>query len=80
MGEPGGLPSMGSHRVIHNWSNLEAAAAAKSLYIFPPPLFLNDLMSWIFLYYFNAIKLLKEYKLQQFRDVLIKNEMSLLFL
>ena len=22
MGEPGGLPSMGSHRVGHNWSNL----------------------------------------------------------
>ena len=28
MGEPGGLPSMGSHRVGHNWSNLAAAAAA----------------------------------------------------
>ena len=27
MGEPGGLPSMGSHRVRHNWSNLAAAAA-----------------------------------------------------
>ena len=26
MGEPGGLPSMGSHRVGHNWSNLAAAA------------------------------------------------------
>ena len=26
--EPGGLPSMGSHRVRHNWSNLAAAAAA----------------------------------------------------
>ena len=25
-GEPGGLPSMGSHRVGHNWSNLAAAA------------------------------------------------------
>ena len=25
-GEPGGLPSMGSHRVEHNWSNLAAAA------------------------------------------------------
>ena len=24
-GEPGGLPSMGSHRVGHNWSNLAAA-------------------------------------------------------
>ena len=25
MGEPGGLPSMGSHRVGHDWSNLAAA-------------------------------------------------------
>ena len=25
MGEPGGLPSMGSHRVGHNWSDLAAA-------------------------------------------------------
>ena len=28
MGEPGGLPSMGSHRVGHDWSNLAVAAAA----------------------------------------------------
>ena len=28
MGEPGGLPSMGSHRVKHDWSDLAAAAAA----------------------------------------------------
>ena len=27
MGEPCGLPSMGSHRVGHDWSNLAAAAA-----------------------------------------------------
>ena len=26
MGEPGGLPSMGSHRVRHHWSDLAAAA------------------------------------------------------
>ena len=26
-GEPGGLPSMGSHRVGHNYSDLAAAAA-----------------------------------------------------
>ena len=31
MGEPGGLPSMGSHRVEHDWSNW--AAAAGNLYI-----------------------------------------------
>ena len=29
MGEPGGLPSMGSHRVRHDWSNLAAAAACQ---------------------------------------------------
>ena len=28
IGEPGGLPSMGSHRVGHDWSDLVAAAAA----------------------------------------------------
>ena len=27
-GEPGGLPSIGSHRVGHDWSDLAAAAAA----------------------------------------------------
>ena len=30
MGEPGGLPSMGLHRVGHNWSDLAAAAGEKS--------------------------------------------------
>ena len=40
--EPGGLPSMGSHRVGHNWSDLAAAAAMYmsipiSQFI-PPPL------------------------------------------
>ena len=28
MGEPGGLPSIGSHRIGYNWSNLAAVAAA----------------------------------------------------
>ena len=31
MGEPGGLQSMGSHRVGHDWSDLAAAAAAVNL-------------------------------------------------
>ena len=30
-GEPGGLPSMGSHRVRHNWSDLAAAVHNKML-------------------------------------------------
>ena len=32
MGEPGGLPSMGSHRVGHDWSDLAAAAAGFTKY------------------------------------------------
>ena len=33
MGDPGGLPSMGLHRVRHNWSDLAtAAAAAENVY------------------------------------------------
>ena len=31
-GEPGGLPSMGSHRVRHDWIDLAAAAAAAAGY------------------------------------------------
>ena len=31
MAEPGGLPSMGSHRVGHDWSDLAVVVAAKSL-------------------------------------------------
>ena len=33
MGEPDGLPSMGSHRVGHDWSDLAAAAAEMLLYL-----------------------------------------------
>ena len=33
-GEPGGLPSMGSHRVGHDWSNLAAAAASPHAFNF----------------------------------------------
>ena len=34
-GEPGGLPSMGSHRIGHNWSDLAAAAAAAAANLIP---------------------------------------------
>ena len=34
-GEPGGLPSMGSHRVGHDWSDLAAAASVHSWWFFP---------------------------------------------
>ena len=33
MVEPGGLPSMGSHRVRHDWSDLAAAAVCVYIYV-----------------------------------------------
>ena len=33
-GEPGGLPSMGSHRVGHDWSDLAAAVAAAGFFYY----------------------------------------------
>ena len=42
MGEPGGLPSLGSHRVGHDWSDLAAAVAAACQ-------FMNMVMCWHFL-------------------------------
>ena len=36
MGEPGGLPTLGSHRVGHDWSDLAAAAAAADMHMTPP--------------------------------------------
>ena len=43
MGEPGGLPSMGSHRVGHDWRDLAAAAILKLdlILLVIPILFLN---------------------------------------
>ena len=38
-GKPGGLPSMGSHRVGHNWSHLAAAAAY--LFFQTPHIYVN---------------------------------------
>ena len=37
MGEPGGLPSMGSHRVGHDGNDLAAAAAVKTCVIISHP-------------------------------------------
>ena len=39
--EPGGLPSMGSHRVGHDWSDLAAVAAAQDYRA-------NECTAWIF--------------------------------
>ena len=43
-GEPGGLPSMGSHRVGHDWSDLAAAAAAGTSFKWIP------VIIWLFKY------------------------------
>ena len=40
-GEPGGLLSMGSHRVGHNWSNLAAAAFSCIAFVLVPKLLLT---------------------------------------
>ena len=52
-GEPGGLPSMGSHRVGHDWSDLAAAWLHQLLSLSslppPPPLSLSVLQIWSFL-------------------------------
>ena len=37
MGEPGGLPSMGSHRARHDWSDLAAAATMYETSVIPQP-------------------------------------------
>ena len=44
-GESGGLPSMGSHRAGHDWSDLAAAAAAKSLQMVTAAMKLKDACS-----------------------------------
>ena len=43
-GEPGGLPSMGLHRVGHDWSDLAAAAAAAEATLPPGHTVLNALL------------------------------------
>ena len=44
-GEPGGLPSMGSHRIGHDWNDLAAAAAAYLISLF----FLNNFPHFLLL-------------------------------
>ena len=46
MAESGGLPSMGSHRVGHDWSDLAAAAAAKR-FLFLAPGDLGCALAWV---------------------------------
>ena len=53
MGEPGRLPSMGLHRIGHDWSDLAAAAAWTSML-----LSLSEYMSLFLLCIYLAVKLL----------------------
>ena len=43
MGEPGGLPRMGSHRVGHDWSDLAAAAVGDTWQEYTEELYKKDL-------------------------------------
>ena len=54
-GEPGGLPSMGWHRVGHDWSNLAAAAAHKPNFIYTHEPFLILSLVCQHLAIFNSI-------------------------
>ena len=60
--EPGGLPSMGSHRVGHDWSNLAAAAAPLTKMLYEITQTLKKRMAW-----YADIKLLY---FKQFHDLL----------
>ena len=76
-GEPGGLPSMGSHRVGHNWSDLAAAAACgqnnsyiKEIY----KLCVSDKNLNITFRFFSFF--LEWYELTQRRDYLVIKELT----
>ena len=67
-GEPGGLPSMESHRVGHDWSNLAAATAYLNLSLSKIPIpklqvlmnifFLNQIVFYFSFFYFGIVDLL----------------------
>ena len=61
MGEPAGLPSMGSHRVGHDWSDLAESRAehAKVLYIYPKICLQVNSTSWLRTYLTNQYVILR---------------------
>ena len=62
-GEPGGLPSMGSRRVGHDWSDL-AAAAFHCIYVLMVPCWGTKFVSWcssIFLFFLLSLVPLVSY-------------------
>ena len=50
MGEPGGLPFMGSHRVGHDWSDLAAAAESAEIGFFVSDIGKLFLLTFAFLH------------------------------
>ena len=66
MGEPGGLPSMGSHRVRHNWSDLAAAAVFDHMDI---PHLICLFINWFVFELFPAFWLLKVMLLWLFKSL-----------
>ena len=62
LGEPGGLASMGSHRVGHDWSNSAATAAAARGVGCSPCWRVSGLQPWLYLLPFisNIKKMLDE--------------------
>ena len=77
-GEPGGLPSMGSHRVGHGWSDLAAAAIKKEM--LPSFLFLEKFMknyNSYFSVWYKLPVMLPGHWLSLVKCFLIINEVSL---
>ena len=58
MGEPGGLPSMGSHRVGHDWSDLAVAAAVFNIFSAPYkiPSFMDFFLRNLFFFHAGRYK------------------------
>ena len=69
-GEPGGLPSMGSHRVGHDWSDLAAAAYSDILI---------TNFSYNFEYYIYCIMLLYKLLYNSYISFKLGTEISILF-
>ena len=63
MGVPGGLPSMGSHRVTHDWSNL-AATMLKRTWGFFSPYFYSNKADVVF----GSISLAKSFSFSGFQS------------
>ena len=59
--EPGGLPSMGSHRVRHNWSDLAVAAATENNILYGECLMQCCLKCFLLAFYVEKILFWKQF-------------------